>query len=328
MIYGNHDYETELVYGATEETDCKLIQFENEYNGKHNIQLALHQWKSLPVQKTLIIMIDTTMYDANPSEVGCYKHAIMDDKSPETLTLEMLKEKQMEWIQSIPEPGFDVETVILVGHHPILNYKWKEEKDKKDKKEKQKGGGSMYVQKTETILGTNTNNELGDVLKKVKTRFGNAKYYYYLCADLHQYQRGTITHPDLNMTIEQHIVGTGGATKDEFNPNGLDENEINQKNSKNGFTYTMSNDDIGVSGMKNGYLECSYGENGWDFQFVDVNKQKTKTRKTKTRKTKTRKTKTRKTKTRKTKTRKTRKTKSATRSKSTRRNKYKIHKSI
>ena len=98
--------------------------------------------------------------------------------------------------------------------------------------------------------------------------------YYYLCADLHQYQVGSVvlTGNDKEFTINQYIVGTGGASKDTYDPDGIKaymgagnpayEIEDFQAN------YRMTEDNLRESKEENGFLICSQMGRDLNFQFL------------------------------------------------------------
>ena len=77
--------------------------------------------------------------------------------------------------------------LILIGHHPIVYLKSKNEKSK-------------YTQDIPRIF---------DSLQRIPKDLGVT----YLCADLHLYQEGVITLKT-GLSIKQYIVGTGGAKLD------------------------------------------------------------------------------------------------------------------
>lgn len=111
--------------------------------------------------------------------------------------------------------------------------------------------------------------------------------YYYLCADLHQYQIGNIvisprdtTSIDEKMIIKQYTVGTGGADQDPFpfkKPHDI--REIKRSNilfTSNGINYDveylMTPEELELSGSMYGFLQCSSGEDDTklSFKFIDV----------------------------------------------------------
>ncbi len=139
MNYGNHDYENKLMVGSVENEDCILTRMEKEIgNSESNITLKMFQ--SIPFsESTLVIMIDTTMYDMddNESYKDCYKYAVInDDASVASDQFENAKAKQVEFISSVVDKIINEDSfsnIVIIGHHPIIHYKIKEAKDKKIK---------------------------------------------------------------------------------------------------------------------------------------------------------------------------------------------------
>jgi hypothetical protein len=86
--------------------------------------------------------------------------------------------------------------------------------------------------------------------------------YYYLCADLHLYQQGTIKIDD-KMVIEQYIVGTGGAELDtaiDVEPGKTINSDMNI------LSYEMKQNI-----RTNGFLHCIENGKQLCFKFIDVN---------------------------------------------------------
>jgi prolyl-tRNA synthetase len=94
--------------------------------------------------------------------------------------------------------------------------------------------------------------------------------YYYLCADLHQYQSGNIEITKLgnsdSMNIKQYIVGTGGAKLDPYDSTLITHNEEYEKLN---IKYKMNKDDITNSCSEYGFLKCIENiDNNIDFKFI------------------------------------------------------------
>ncbi len=187
MTYGNHDFETGLVTGDTVENDCMLTSLETDLKIP-NIHLKLFQSVQF-TKNTLVIFLDTTIYDNEEIDeyIECYKKV-----DPALPNVEQVKRAQSRFIdETVKHITHDVTNIIIVGHHPIAQYKYKKEQ-------------MRYM-----VLS-----DLADfIYTHIFEKLGSEKNYYYLCADLHQYQKGTVTIRD-TMKIHQYIVGTGGAKKD------------------------------------------------------------------------------------------------------------------
>lgn len=164
---------------------------------------------------TIVIMIDTSMYSSEKKHLKnvttCYQrlfeiHGL--EKLDDLNTIEKVRKLQEKRIETfiveklIPRIS-KIKNIIVIGHHPLMCFKM-DENMKKDANKK-----------TETLVFNELNkllfNSIYSRLKKNK----NINYFY-LCADLHQYQTGTVTiinnkNPNDKMIIKQYIVGTGGS---------------------------------------------------------------------------------------------------------------------
>jgi hypothetical protein len=151
---------------------------------------------------------DTAMY------LECYKKL---DKNIENI--KSLRESQKTKILDAIDKYQDAENIVLIGHHPITGYKLKEEKKEKKKDDsKTKSVSSLKVkdknEKPEKKSGVYLIQPFPEFVNLWKTIIETStnKNLYYLCADLHLYQPGTVTINDTK--IAQYIVGTGGAKLD------------------------------------------------------------------------------------------------------------------
>ena len=326
MNYGNHDYENGLMVIVdeieNENKDCILTTSERDIVTKESKNITLKMFQSIHFSKsTLVIMIDTTMYDTddNESYKNCYQYAIINDGNLAG-SFKNAQSKQVEFMSSVVEEiinNHSIRNIVIIGHHPIINYKIKEAKTEEAKKAKKEGKlaeEGKPVEETKSAeekeakkakkakeakeeakeeakpaeeakpkelevltikldeLAKFLYEELFIKLKKTKRDFS----YYYLCADLHQYQSGNITigQGDDLMEIRQYIAGTGGANKDTY-----DKERIKKYIEKNlkvethaGIVYDMSPYDIEHSRSENGFLICKENENNTlHFQFYDVN---------------------------------------------------------
>jgi hypothetical protein len=303
MILGNHDLETALEKGGlfvktndnnlTEEykDKCFILKTEQKQQNK-DLKIVLHGTKTI-LNKTLLIMIDTSMY-VNDSDdyLPCYQQFHKSNSSDGNAipNIEKLRKDQEDFIlgsiKSAPETITDI---IIIGHHPIIGLKMKEAKEPKEPKElKEKKTKELKEKKTKepkekklTVL--NDMPAFTHILKKIYRENIN---YHYLCADLHLYQKGIVEFniDDRKMKVNQYIVGTGGTELDEDIPI---TNVIHSRD--DGVNYTVSE-----CKKTFGFLECTLtAKNDPIFNFVEVkpkskqsrtsagSKNKTKKRKTK-----------------------------------------------
>jgi hypothetical protein len=261
MTYGNHDFENNLidvtdesvidetnidksvidsgVYGELN-NNCPITTTELDMKTHFpNIKLELFQ-SFLFKENTLLLFLDTTIYDKDDIEdyIGCYSRV-----NPELATIETVKNAQLEFVRStIDTVSSNIKNIFIVGHHPIAQYKYKKE--------------VRYL-----VLPDFANMIYDNIFSILKDKGLCHIKYYYLCADLHQYQTGTIVIKD-EMIIKQYIVGTGGASMDAEIP--IPEGLITK--SDGGITYT-----INESIEENGFLKCAIdGEGEFNFEFIPV----------------------------------------------------------
>lgn len=238
MILGNHDLETqtkkdnlylssEAAVAASEaavalaptkeKKDCFILQTElKELPNLPNIKYNFFLSKYDAATQTLILMVDTSMYVDDPEDIEdmlpCYKYIIDGHE----YSIAEIRQKQKELIAiEIEKYKNTITKIIISGHHPIISYKLKvSEKDPK----KTKFG---FVEGL--LLFTTLLKEIKQMMMLNKEKEEEEIKYYYLCADLHLYQKGTVILYDdekkEEIRIEQYVVGTGGT---ELDPNPFD----------------------------------------------------------------------------------------------------------
>lgn len=275
MILGNHDLETALpnkhnIYtddtslespGIIDTADlntaseCAIIEHEM------NISRSLHSEtgnfffefnKSELICNTLVLMIDTSIYDDDARiMLPCYAK-FMNQLSD--ITIDSLLELQWQFIHTeIEKHSHHIDNIVFIGHHPITGYKYKNNKIK-------------LIEPSNLFI---------DVLYSVFRLYSNVKYYY-ICADLHNYQIGTVTIESTiggeNMTINQYIVGTGGTDLDtdpllDVAPFPV----VPFVSGTNRVHYSMTDEEKHIcKGVKYGFLECICNNDKLSFIFNQV----------------------------------------------------------
>ena len=206
LLLGNHDVEKTQ---ATDNNDskCYITTFEKVFAYTFNTESTqnrihfpipeLVMFREFGVN-TLIIMIDTNIY--TDQYLDCYNSILNKNKLQEELQKEQYRKIQ----DFLKDKNF--KNIIVCGHNPLIGFKNQkiQEKVKSGKKEiKIKGGVDTCNVELYSLLF--------DVIQPHGIKF------YYLCADIHNYQRGvvTITKNGKIMNIEQYIVGIGGAHLDD-----------------------------------------------------------------------------------------------------------------
>jgi hypothetical protein len=115
--------------------------------------------------------------------------------------LYLQKQYVKKQITELKEKGL-IKNIIMIGHHPIVCIKKKEKDD----------------ESFNTSLTSDIHILFNDFFhSSVVSMFDitDQPTYYYLCADLHLYQSGTITLHPSDIVIHQYVVGTGGTPLDE-----------------------------------------------------------------------------------------------------------------
>jgi predicted MPP superfamily phosphohydrolase len=260
MILGNHDLETNkednLFIETTEKAeqrDCKIIELELEtLKNKSNVEYCF--FKSEQIDATLILMLDTSIYEIDADKyLPCYKkffatNPLYKDKNPVFETIDNLRDYQLLQINNAINKSKKLKHLIIVGHHPIYQLK-----------NKIIEGKSNIEDKSDIHLS------FTPVLTAIFTNLPPSTNYYYLCSDLHLYQKGLIelTIPDTRtMTIQQYIVGSGGTELDPAISSSTIEENYNHENIK--YTFLQEKREHGV-------LECTIEENETPiFEFIPI----------------------------------------------------------
>ena len=144
MMLGNHDLETNMAFASDEsqepetENVCKIIQLELDTLELEKPNVTYSFFESKLINKTLILMLDTSIYekdiDVELKYLSCYKVFFTNKGINETnaASIQALRDYQFGLINEAltANQDKDIKHVILVGHHPIYLFKFKEESKK------------------------------------------------------------------------------------------------------------------------------------------------------------------------------------------------------
>jgi hypothetical protein len=216
---------------------------------------------------TLVLMIDTSIYeDDSKSYLKCYQEFFKNDTEiDQPIDISSLKEYQIQKIKEVLEKyKGKIKKIIFVGHHPILYLKYKEEKNKTQKDNSKKDKSKTEKQKG-VIIRSDIN--IKSLLEEI---YISGVKYYYLCSDLHLYQKGKLTIDfgnDKKMEIQQYIVGTGGTKLDYSIPVDKYKEYDIQKSEfmENGIIYKFEEEKA-----QYGFLECVNTARGPSFEFINA----------------------------------------------------------
>ena len=205
MLMGNHDlqYENGLFDSYTKQKLDKCYILDQELKYKDIFHFNKHH---IVFNNSLIIFIISTLYTnalgkGIISENECVNKLkqTFSDKHWDSKSLEnIIKDEEdhiIKIINNYIKEGKNFKNIIVCGHDPIVS-----------RRNKKKDGNIKKI--IETI------NENGlKFLNNIYNYFDNNINKFYLCADVHQYQKCTIKLG--NNLINQFVVGTGGTTCDE-----------------------------------------------------------------------------------------------------------------
>ena len=232
VILGNHDVEK--ING-----DCEIATLESSQKSPPNFDVTIFKmFRWTP--NTVVVMFDTTLYEDDiAKDFECYSRfgntdELQRGEQPQEL-IDRQRGEILDFLRRESDEG-GYSNVIMVGHFPIISAKQKEKDGKKtDKFELNKFANDLIVGICNTV--------------------GADKHMYYLCADVHMYQYGTISLSAGGQTynVEQYVVGTGGAELDDV------PSSNNYRTSDSGIDYSI---DIKDAKATNGFLVCEESTDG------------------------------------------------------------------
>jgi hypothetical protein len=304
MILGNHDLETqkeksnnifieEIGDAYLEQKNCLILETEQkvverlkkETQQNFNYDFFLSRYDK--ATDTLFLLLDTSMYDEDDAEdmLPCYQFFLSQKYSVlnEIKTISAIRTLQRQLVlAAVAEYSDKCKRIIISGHHPIMSYKLKvnEEKPEKTRYEFIEGF-PLFIELLKEIHAQASKAAAGQKQQQEKIE------YYYLCADLHLYQKGTVSiiNNSNKMDIQQYVVGTGGTELDlnPFDPayaayilegQQLNPFEKGITKSINGgeIIYRMTAADVEESNANygHGFLEVLIENNNIEFTFLKV----------------------------------------------------------
>lgn len=203
MLMGNHDlqYENNLYNIENEKIDkCSVI--EEEILQSKNLNFG--RYGTMLNDFTVCLFLNTIFYtDDRDESIDCikkYKPELNHMDSIEKII--NYEENVLENLLNLIKDSYDIKNIVLIAHDPIVYRKEKPEKiDDNGKITPQKS-----VRKPLNLQGIEFINKLFNIIPQSNK--------YYLCADVHQYQKGNIKLGEHQ--IIQYVVGTGGAKQDKL----------------------------------------------------------------------------------------------------------------
>ena len=292
LLLGNHELEETVdeingninragnsnpIMPDTPDSRCVILKMQQRIANSPDSRITmfnnvLHNYDE--ASKTLIIMMDTTIYEIyaesiDPEEMakakekgkeftkGCYSEIELGT-SPRESIKELLDFQEAQITNILKDNQPKTNHFIMVGHHPIMGVK------RKIKEKKLKDG---TIKKTEEDVMETSVGLINFLKNSAKLGLFSGKSIHYLCADIHLYQQGQITIPlddDNALLINQYIVGTGGAELDNLS---IIKAAIYEDKANNNYNIKyIANKDI----KTNGFLVCNVTLDNIECKFQEV----------------------------------------------------------
>lgn len=206
MLMGNHDLQYEKflqLENGTPVPGCEIIVAQMAENYPEEFNYKEYYKKS---SNTLFLFVNSSMYtseggdDKDGSDIfECmkeYRPKIYAD-AQNILDIMNIDEGIIDGILGNESIITGINNVIICGHEPIVEIKKK---------------GLEPVGTVIRGIG-NTDSRGLRFFKSIYDKFDSTVDKFYLCADVHNYQEGTIIFAD-DTVVKQYVVGTGGTGLD------------------------------------------------------------------------------------------------------------------
>jgi len=203
MLMGNHDLDATKMVDADHPENLKESCHIMRSEMAHSERFDFRSDYKLFGKNTILLFIDTSMYSKmSMEELQCYNEFMESGFTNVQEAQTEQKDRIHTVINDHVKPNTTIKNIIIVGHHPIFGIK----KTLNETEKMEDSGIEFFL-------------SIGALLDASKYSF------YYLCADIHNYQHSEITlrNSTDQMKIEQHIVGTGGTDLDTLD---IEEGEI------------------------------------------------------------------------------------------------------
>jgi hypothetical protein len=279
VLIGNHDLEN--IENPLKKPDCSILELQKGFASELDNNTVLDSDRTGPIMhhvlddSTVVIMLDTTMYEegekAIKKVIKCYEKMFemnalgvpANDNVLEKIKVMRDNQKQRldEYISSLNAET--IKNIIVVGHHPLFDLKTKKDDDTGKIKTKEESLPLLNELYYESIYAP--------------LQGGNPEInYFYLCADLHQYQTGRViiqpqTMPELApLVIQQYIVGTGGTELEKKQYDHSKDSGVSETTEKYRINYNIIPND---NEYTHGFLVCKLDtDKNFSAEFIPADK--------------------------------------------------------
>jgi hypothetical protein len=251
ILIGNHELDTIQGQCRSLALEMNIVNFKNSsfFMDRPDNDYILHEHFN---KHTIIIMLDTTMLTATKKFVKyakCYmelyginSHTKESNSAIKRYLISIQTARVINLIRNVVNKSKNIQNIVFVGHHPLVELKTEKPSEKNP-------AGETNLDYVSDFL---------DFFYNLYLMIAGPKKIYYLCADLHQYQKGVINYKQ--MKVDQYIVGTGGTKLDP---------EVNVKDLKKPINSYL-NYEVRENRKNHGFLVCKETNSQKDLSFTFI----------------------------------------------------------
>ena len=292
VLIGNHDLEN--IDNPLKDPDCSILETQKKFESDGGNNIVLDSDRTGPIMhhvlddSTIVIMLDTTMYEESEKAIKkvmkCYEKMFemnalgvpVNENVLEKIKVMRDNQKQRlaDYIASLTAKAGTIKNIIVVGHHPLFDLKTKKDDESGKIKTKEEVMPLLNELYYESIYAP-----LQSVNSGIK--------YFYLCADLHQYQTGTVTISSLGagtgldagtdadsarplLVIQQYIAGTGGTELEKTPYDHSKDGGVTKNTDKYQITYNIIPT---ANEYTHGFLVCRLDtDKNFSVEFIEADK--------------------------------------------------------
>jgi hypothetical protein len=286
VLIGNHDLEN--IDNPLKAPDCSILETQKKFESDGGNNIVLDSDRTGPIMhhvlddSTIVIMLDTTMYEESEKAIKkvmkCYEKMFemndlgvpVNENVLEKIKVMRDNQKQRlaDYIASLTAKAGTIKNIIVVGHHPLFDLKTKKDDE------------SGKIKTKEEVMPLLNELYYESIYVPLQAVNSGIKYFY-LCADLHQYQTGTVTVSSLGagtdadadrplLVIQQYIAGTGGTELEKTPYDHSKDGGVTKNTDKYQITYNIIPT---ANEYTHGFLVCKLDTNkNFSAEFIEADK--------------------------------------------------------
>jgi len=286
VLIGNHDLEN--IENPLKDPDCSILETQKKFESDGGNNIVLDSDRTGPIMhhvlddSTIVIMLDTTMYEESEKAIKkvmkCYEKMFemnalgvpVNENVLEKIKVMRDNQKQRlaDYIASLTAKAGTIKNIIVVGHHPLFDLKTKKDDE------------SGKIKTKEEVIPLLNELYYESIYAPLQAVNSGIKYFY-LCADLHQYQTGTVTISSLGagtdagaarplLVIQQYIAGTGGTELEKTPYDHSKDGGVTKNTDKYQITYNIIPT---ANEYTHGFLVCRLDtDKNFSAEFIEADK--------------------------------------------------------